>query len=71
MTDLPKKDEPLCSSFQRRDKGAKEIECSLTENGQSTPLYTMVDRDKCQIDICPFYQAWKLDKEILRLLQEK
>ena len=70
MTDLPQKDNPLNCSFQRRDKGAKNIECSLTENGQSTPLFTMVDRDKCLIDICPLYQGWKLNKEILTLLQK-
>jgi hypothetical protein len=68
--DLPQKDMPLNCSFQRRDKGAKTIECALTERGQSNPLYTMVDRDDCLIDICPLFQGWKLNKEIRSLLEK-
>jgi hypothetical protein len=59
-SDLPSKKDPLNCGFQRRDKGAKHIECALTERGVSSPLYTMVDRDPCTIDICPLYQTWKL-----------
>jgi hypothetical protein len=59
-TDLPSEREPLNCGFQRRDKGAKKIECALTERGVSSPLYTMVDRDQCMIDICPLYQTWKI-----------
>jgi len=57
--DLPGKDEPLNCAFQRRDKGAKKIECALTDSGATNVLYRMVDRDPCLIDICPIYQAWK------------
>jgi hypothetical protein len=62
-SDLPGLDEPLKCSFQRRDKGAKQIECALTETGSSSILYKMVERDPCSIDICPLYQTWKLLKE--------
>jgi hypothetical protein len=59
-TDLPTENNPLNCGFQRRDKGAKNIECALTERGVTSPLYTMVDRDQCTIDICPLFQTWKL-----------
>lgn len=62
-TDLPQPGEPLNCSFQRKDKGAKKIECALTETGQANLLYKMVERDPCLIDICPLYQSWKLLKE--------
>ncbi len=59
QTDLPGKDDLLNCVFQRRDKGANNIECSLTDRGSSNILYRMVDRDPCVIDICPIYQTWK------------
>ena len=62
-TDLPSEQETLNCGFQRRDKGAKRIECALTERGATSPLYTMVDRDPCKIDICPLYQTWKILKK--------
>ena len=61
--DFLEKKEPLECAFQRSDKGAKKIECALTEKGSANLLYTMVDRDTCLIDICPIYQTWKLLKE--------
>jgi hypothetical protein len=60
MSDLPIEDQSLNCGFQRRDKGAKKIECALTEKGGSSLLYTMVDRDQCTIDKCPIFQTWKL-----------
>ena len=59
QTDLPGKDEPLNCAFQRRDKGAHNVECVLTDYGGSNILYRMVDRDPCLIDMCPIYQTWK------------
>jgi hypothetical protein len=59
-SDLPSHDSPLKCAFQRRDKGAKKIECALTESGSSQVLFRVVERDPCLIDICPMYQTWKL-----------
>lgn len=59
QTDMPGEGEPLNCAFQRRDKGAKKIECVLTDSGATNVLYRMVDRDPCLIDICPIYQTWK------------
>lgn len=58
-SDLPKSNEPLNCAFQRRDMGAKKIECVLTESGSSNVLFRVVERDACLIDICPMYQTWK------------
>ena len=62
-SDLSKINESLNCAFQRRDKGAKKIECVLTESGSSSLLYRVVERDACLIDICPIYQTWKLLKD--------
>jgi len=51
LPDLPKPDEPLNCTFQKRE--AKDIECRLTEHGR------VADLGKCLIDICPIYQTWE------------
>jgi hypothetical protein len=64
QTDLPKKYETLNCAFQRRDMGAKKIECVLTESGSSNVLFRVVERDACLIDICPMYQNMKMLKRL-------
>jgi hypothetical protein len=64
VTDMPKPDEPLVCSFQRRYPSGN-IKCALTARQGTLPLDTYFD--PCSIDTCPMFQTWKLLKKPLEV----
>ena len=57
---VPKPDQPLVCSFQRRFSTPYRVQCALTAIGDGGVISrAFVNYEPCKIDICPMYQNWK------------